>query len=103
MQGETNGVFDLLTQVDDSRFIERFWDNYAEIFACTKDEIVHFLEKINEEQVHLLRDHMLNSLVEQFPEYAGKRGLVTRRKKKLLADDVYTIGYSVVSQMEDRR
>ena len=87
--GENSSVLELLTCLND-HFVDMFCENYVEIFTHTKGEIVISLIKKDKEQLNLLRTRMLVHLVEQFPQFAG-RGIVTRRKKSLLADDIYII------------
>ena len=99
--GENSSVLELLTCLND-HFVDMFCEKYVEIFTHTKEEIVTSLIKKDKEQLNLLRTRMLVHLVEQFPQFAG-RGIVTRRKKSLLADDIYIIGYCIVSKMIDRR
>ena len=95
--GESHGILNQLTKLGE-KFVDMLSDDLREIFTHTKNEIMGYLENIDEEQLLLLRQHMVTNIVQMFAEYQGQEA-VTRRKRKPLIEDIYTVGYSLVNKI----
>ena len=98
---EPETVFDYITNAGENKeaiYVEKL----GEIFAHAKNEIVEFNEKLGNELLLSLRNALFVKLLELLPKYIGF-DLYCRRKTNLIAEDVYILGYCVVSGLEDRR
>ena len=94
-------VFDQVCDAGENQVII-FCENLTEIFAHPRAEIIDFCEKLDEGQLLIIRSELYNKLQLILPAYS-KLELIARRKKKPLSEDVYVIGYCVISDLEDRR
>ena len=74
----------------------------AEIFSCNKSDIIDLIAKLETDDLLILRQYLFDKLCEQQPTLQG-RILRTRRKTRVYLEDIYIIGYSLISNLEDRR
>ena len=93
--GETDSVFQIITNKDVT-----FCDKLGEVYAHAKSEVIDFVDKLDNETLLNLRKTLFSKLLEIFAQYKGN-DLYARRSKSLLVEDIYIIGYSVISKMED--
>ena len=96
-----NNSLNLLSHAGD-HLCDTILENIVDIFANTKDDIIDVLKTIDEHQLITSRDCLFDVLVLLFPEFSCS-ALIARRKKKLLAEDIYVIGYCVVNNQKDKR
>ena len=100
-RNESRSVFDILNEAGDD-LVTEFCDKLSEIYAYTQEDIIDFCDTLTEDQLVLIRSQLFEKLIVILPTYNSQE-LYTRRKKKRLCEDVYIIGYCVVSGLEDRR
>ena len=71
-----------------------FVNSLDDIYNKNKEEIVEFLDKIDDERLPLLRIKLYIKLVEKFPEW-DLYELITRDTKSMLINDIYDVGYCI--------
>ena len=94
-------VFEEILNTGDE-LVATFLERISEIYAHTQKVIIDFLETLNEEQLLLLRADLFEKCIQILLSY-NQYELITRRKKKLICEDIYVLGYCVVNGLEDRR
>ena len=99
--GETDSVFQIITNSGENKVVT-FCDKSGEVYAYAKSEIIDFIDKLDNETLLNLRKTLFSKLSEIFAQYK-RNDLYARRSKSLLVEDIYIIGYSVISKMEDKR
>ena len=78
-----------------------FSQQISEVFAHLYSDIIQYLETINFDVLIDIRKKLYDSLPDNLS--IGDKELISRRKKSNLADDIYLLGYSLVSEMEHKR
>ena len=97
----SNSVGDF-TEGIDGNTAQGFVANLTGIFANTKKDIIDFCESLELNILLEIRQLLYQKLIGlQF--MTDELELCNRRKKSALADDIYVIGYSVVSEHEHKR
>ena len=81
---------------------DHFSSNLEAIFTLDMAEIIKKLESLPMPTLKAIREHLVQELRKLFLEFC-EREMIARKSAKLLAHDIYVIGISVVSKMEDRR
>ena len=97
----SNSVGDF-TEGIDGNTAQGFVANLTGIFAHTKKDIIDFCESLELNILLEIRQLLYQKLIGlQF--MTDELELCNRHKKSALADDIYVIGYSVVSEQEHKR
>ena len=99
--GDLDTVFHTITNAGENK-VTAFCESLVDIYAHAKTEIVEFTEKLDNAILVRLRDILFTKLQEILPHLKGYE-LYARRSKALLVEDVYIIGFSLVSKIEDKR
>ena len=99
--GIPDEIRDLLLEEDED-ITTVFCSHLEEIFTCTKNDIALTCDQINKNRLSDLRDGLFLKLSENNASIAGYE-LIRRKKKNILIEDIYVLGYSLVSSLEDRR
>ena len=110
-EGEAGrNVLETLNSEPPERFVLTFVDNLAAVFEYDAKEIQDFLLSLKTDSdaqhkdiLFRLRQALHDKLCESFPDIYNVNSMYNRRKNDALARDIYVIGYSVISNMEDRR
>ena len=92
----------LKNPVDSKDMLDTFCEFIEDIFACTKYEITELCEEFEFSELSELRKRLFNQLTEVMPTIQ-EHELCHRKKSKIMAEDVYIIGNSLVNGREDRR
>lgn len=103
---EETTIFDMLFSCTDSNaFTATFIDNLTTIYQYDKDEIIEHRSECGLERGKLwnLRLKLFDILCETFPDTYEAVEIYNRKKISLIAEDIYTIGYSVGNTLPDRR
>ena len=82
--------------------VEIFIKFLEDIFAKPRSEIIELCDEFEIEALMELRSRLFKILGEIIPTLQ-ERELCHRKKHKLMAEDIYIIGNSLVSTMEDKR
>ena len=100
MESAMNGsVFELVINAGEA-FVDVFMQHLSGIFAHSKEEITEVLEKIESvNKLLLLRAQLFEKLQNIIPNLIN-REMYARRKLRLIAEDIYVIGFSLVSGLE---
>ena len=80
----------------------QFIDLLTKVFANPKEDILDLLNKKENDVLLLLGIKLHIMLVEKFTEL-DKYELMNRKKKYLKCEDIFIIGYSLVSDLQDSR
>ena len=104
--GETTelNLQDMFTNAGDG-IVDVFIDSLPNIFAHVKADIVNACEKLDTEALTLIRDKLYDKLLTTLPNsvFCQDHKLFVRRNKNLLIEDIFVLGYSIVSKSEERR
>ena len=103
-------IFDrLLSTKEVDAYTAVFCSNLPLVFEYDKTEIIEFIlhgngasDQSHKDKQLALRLQIYEALCTSFPEYQNCE-MYNRIKSDLLSEDIYTIGYSVVNQLKDRR
>ena len=98
-QPTVNNILSTLEKSDDN-FVAVFLSNLPKIFCYDRRTIVtHLEDKHSEESLFELQNKLHIQLLEKFPQYVGSK-VIKRKRKDLLAGDVYQFGYSIDNLLE---
>ena len=93
-----SSVLDTVANASEN-LVDVFCLNITAIFAHAKDEITECLEKIENDKLLTLRGDIFSKLQDVIPSLTS-REMFARRKGKLIAQDIYVIGYSLINNLE---
>ena len=84
-------------------FVDAFCDSIETIYKHSKANIITFCTDFSQEQLKALRAHLYDNIKSKLPENSCCNGyeLRARKKNRLLAEDIYILGYSLVSKLDE--
>ena len=97
-------VFDLICAKGENQnknIQDLFLKHSADVFAHVYSDIVNFLETLEFATLINIRKTLFENLNSIIP--LNEYDLITRRKKSILEDDIFVLGYSLVSESEHKR
>ena len=102
--GQPNSVFHLLTMhgSDNEDMAELFFNHLTDVFAHTKKVIIKFCEGLDISVLGNIRNRLSKQLVTMFALEESLGTIVDRRKSSLIAEDIYVIGFSIVSKKKHK-